>query len=54
MTKSNPFVLVVKDPKIERIASKNLRVRIRKRVEELGVELDNIQSENTEDDVRVC
>ena len=46
MTRSNPFSLVVEDLEIERTALRNLRVRIRQRAEELGLDLDDIQSEN--------
>ena len=46
MTRSNPSGLVVEDPEIERIALRNLRARIRQRVKELGLDLDEKQSEN--------
>ena len=46
MIRSNPSSLVAEDPDIERTAPGNLRVRIRQRVEELGLDLDDIQSEN--------
>ena len=46
MTRSNPSKLFVEDPKIEWIALWNLRARIRQRVEELGVELEDVRSEN--------
>ena len=46
MTRSNPSGLVAEDPEIERTTLRNLRVKIRQRAEELGLDLDNIQSEN--------
>ena len=42
MTRVNPSRLVVKDLEIERIALRNLRVRIKERVEVLGVDLEDI------------
>ena len=46
MTRRNLSELLAKDPKIERIALQNLRARIRQRVKELGVELEDVQSKN--------
>ena len=46
MTKSNSSKLFAEDPEIEQIALQNLKVRIRQRAEELGVELENVQSKN--------
>ena len=46
MTRSNPFELFVKDLEIEQIALQNLIARIKQRVEELGVELEDVQSQN--------
>ena len=45
MTRRNSSELLAKDLKIERITLRNLRVRIRQRVKELGVELEDIQFE---------
>ena len=46
MTRSNPSELLTEDPKIERITLRNLEAKIRKKAEELGVELKDVQSEN--------
>ena len=46
MTRSNLFGSIVVDPEIERTTLKNLRARIRHQVEELGLNLDEVQSEN--------
>ena len=46
MTRNNPYELFVEDLEIERIALQNLRVRIRQRAEELGIDLEDIQSKN--------
>ena len=42
ITRSNPFGLVVEDPKIKRIALRNLRARIRERAKALGLDLKDI------------
>ena len=46
MTRSNPSSLVATDPEIIRIALRNLRARIRQQAEELGLNLDEVRSEN--------
>ena len=46
MTRSNPFGLVAVDPKIERTTLRNLRAKIRQQAEELGLNLDDVQSKN--------
>ena len=46
MIRSNPFGLLAEDPEIEWTALRNLSVRIRQKVAELGVKLDNVQFEN--------
>ena len=42
MTRSNPFELFAEDLEIEWIAFWNLKVRIKQRVEKLGVKLEDI------------
>ena len=42
MTKSNLSELLVGDLEIKRVTFQNLRARIRQRVEELGVELEDV------------
>ena len=46
MTKSNLSKLFARDLEIECIALWNLKVRIKQRVEELGVDLKDAQLEN--------
>ena len=46
MTRSNPFELFADSLEIERITFRNLKVRIRQRVEELGMDLKDAQLEN--------
>ena len=41
MTRSNLSELFTEDPKIEQIALRNLRVSIRQRADELGVDLED-------------
>ena len=46
MIRSNLFGLIVKDLEIERIAFRNLKARIKERVEVLGLHLEDKQLEN--------
>ena len=46
MTRCNPSELFVEDPKIEQTTIQYLRAKIRQIVEELGVQLEDIQSKN--------
>ena len=52
MTKSNLSGLVAEDPEIKRITVKNLNVRIKEKVEALGLDLEDVQSENILEDQR--
>ena len=53
MSRSNPSGLVAKDPKIERIALRNLKARIKERVKVLGLDLKDIQSEKMMEHQRI-
>ena len=46
MTRSNLSELFTEDPKIKQTILQNLKVRIRQSAEELGVKLEDVQSEN--------